>query len=217
MRKATDNYLKNGYIYEGVKWLFLKLRFLNLVELFKYVACRLNPNPRDAARQRASSWKGADIFIVSKWVALAIFSIWQIRCDLLTILVWYLIATNIFTYFYYHIGTDESLIEESVTPDRIRRRFVNLMAAIAFSIFAFAYLNEVPYRTEIDWGKFHPRFLYGLLYSFSTAFSGNFFGDIKPKTATGFATASIELAITFVFVAVILSRSFPPANRKEDL
>jgi len=100
---------------------------------------------------------------------------------------------------------------DDFTKGRIRRRFIHLILAITFSSYCFAYLFQIPYSSEIDWGTKHPAFLYSLLFSFSNSVAGNY-SDIKPLTDIGNTIASIQLLITLVFATIILSRSIPQTN-----
>src|SRR3990167_7363264 len=96
--------MKNGFLYQIIKTTLDSLKYLNLVELFKTVGKKINP-------QKATEYSriSVDTFIVLKW--LFIFFIWVFGATnfWLTILVWYLIFTNIYTYFYYHIWADDAL------------------------------------------------------------------------------------------------------------
>ena len=127
--------MENGFLYSAFKTTIDNLKYLNLVELFKTVAVKINPNKKVSYSRIAT-----DIFIVLKWFLLFVIWILSKTNCFLTFFVWYLIATNIYTYFYYHIWCDEALDTSGHNNDRIRRRFMNLILAVAFSDFCFAYL-----------------------------------------------------------------------------
>jgi hypothetical protein len=100
---------------------------------------------------------------------------------------------------------------DDYTKDRIRRRFMNLILALTYSVFCFAYLYQIPYCEEIDWGTKTSVSLYSIMFSFSNSLASNYF-DIKPLSDTGNIICNIQLLITFFFATIILSRSIPQTN-----
>jgi hypothetical protein len=203
--------MKTGFIYEIVRVLIEAFKHLNLVELFKLIGAKLNPKKTDSEQEVAFKRVATDIFIVLKWVFVSILWCYSVTNFWMIICVWYLLISNLFTYLYYHIWADEALNTENFTKDRIRRRFVNLMLAVSFSVFCFAFLYQVPYAAEIDWGTKTAAPLYSIMFSISTALAANY-EDVKPKTDFGNLLCTLELLFTFVFVTIILSRSIPQTN-----
>ena len=203
--------MKSGFIYPVVKFTLEKLKFFNLVELFKFIARQFNFQPNNIERPKELNRIGTDIFIISKWVFLI--SIWKTHQtnSFITFTIWYFIVTNVYTYLYHHIWCDESLKTDDFSKDRIRRRFVHLSLAVAFSTYCFAYLYQMPYSSDIDWGIKYPASLYSTMFSFSNSLAANY-GDIKPKTDIGNIISNIQLLITFVFATIIISRSIPQTN-----
>ena len=55
--------MRNGIIYTIVDWILEKLKYLNLVEIFKYIAIKVYPKDKLTA-----SRAGVDIFITIKWI-----------------------------------------------------------------------------------------------------------------------------------------------------
>lgn len=213
-RIRSTNYmvkLKNGFIYEIIKSSFFGLNRLNLVELFKYAGRRLNPRKQDNEWCEAYERTTTDIFILLKWMF--VFIIWfnNFSSGFITFLVFYLLFFNLYTYFYFHIWKDTALKTDDYTKDRIRRRFINLLLALGFSTICFAYLYQVPYVTDINWGTKIPAPLYSLLFSFSTSLAANY-SDVIPKTDSGNIICNLELFTTFIFVTIVLSRSLPQTN-----
>ena len=197
----------NGFIYPFIKFLIDKTKYLNLVELFKYIAkCIVSKNNSIAASRIA-----VDIFIVLKW--LFVILIWYFAYSNLffTVLVWYLIITNLYTYFYYHIWSDEALKTDDFTKDRIRRRFVNLILAFAYSILCFAYLFQFVYFLDINWSNKNISFINAIMFSFNNSLGGSY-SNINPQTDLGNFICSIQLLVTFIFATLILSRSIPQTN-----
>lgn len=194
--------MKNGFLYIAIRTVLDKLKYLNLVKLFKIVVVRINPQ-----NTLASSRISVDTFIVLKWLFIAV--IWfaaKTNC-FLTFFVWYLIATNIYTYFYYHIWTDDALNTSGYDNDKIRRRFVNLILAVAFSDFCFAYLYRFPYSADFsNTGTGN-----SIWFSVSNSLAANY-DAIKPTTDLGNSIAMSQLILTFIFVTIIISRSIPQKN-----
>ena len=194
--------MKNGFIYIAFKTVLDNLKYLNLVEFFKTFAIKLWPQ-----NTLISSRIAADTFIVLKWFFVAV--IWlaaKSNCFLI-LFVWYLIATNIYTYFYYHIWIDDALSTDSYENDKIRRRFVNLVLAVAFSDFCFAYLYCQPYSKEFSKTATGNCFW----FSISNSLAANY-DAIKPISELGNSVAMTQLILTFFFVTIIISRSIPQKN-----
>lgn len=172
------------------------------MELFKTIAVKINPQKKVAYTRIA-----VDIFIVLKW--LLVFVLWfsgKTSC-LLTFTVWYLIATNIYSYFFYHIWHDDALDTSGHDNDRIRRRFLNLLLAVAFSDFCFAYLYRFAYSTEFSGTATGNSFWFSVSNSLAANYS-----EIQPTTDIGNSLAMTQLILTFIFVTIIISRSIPQKN-----
>jgi hypothetical protein len=207
-------FLKNGFIYQLVKWTLIILNRLNLVELFKFIGRKINPEKQDVEKCFAYERTTADIFIVLKWIFILIVWYRGYQSHFATFFVWYLIGFNLYTYFYFHIWHDNALKTDEYDKDRIRRRFINLMLAIAYSLICFAYLYYSPYAAQFTWSV-QPRLLiHSLLFSISSAFAANY-TDVAPATTFGNIVMHSELVITFIFVTVVLSRSLPQTNSQQ--
>jgi hypothetical protein len=127
-----------------------------------------------------------------------------------TYFVWYLIATNIYSYFYYHIWTDDAQNTKEYDFDRMRRRFVNLILAIMFSAFSFAFLYRFPYYSEFVWNS---EMIAGnaIWFSISNSLAANY-EVVKSQTEFGNTLTMIQLILTFIFITIIISRSIPQKN-----
>jgi len=143
--------MKYGFIYAVFSFIINIFGYLNLVELFKFIAGLFNTDKTNPDKISAFSRTSTDVFIVLKWVF--IFYLWHqhISNSILTVIVWYLLVTNIYTYFFYHVWDNESLNTANFTIDRSKRRFLNLLLAVAFSTATFAYLLQVPYCANFHW------------------------------------------------------------------
>lgn len=199
--------MRNGFIYTLIKFLIDKLCFLNLVEYFKKIGLWLNPEKTNRDMEATYTRVATDIFIVLKWLFILFLWLFSVRSPWMAGIVWYLIITNLYTYFFHHIWTDEALDTSHFTNDRIRRRFLNLLLALAYSDIAFAYLFRFPYVQEFTWGTV-PTSPHSIWFSISNSLAANY-SVVSPITDLGNTVAMVQLLITFVFVAIIISRSIP--------
>ena len=200
--------MQYGFIYQIFQAIIQGLKYLNLVELFKLIAMKLNPKPTDTKYCEAFSRVSVDIFIVLKWVVLIILFCRGTSVFWSCFLVWYLIITNIYTYFFYHVW-DEKAINPTVLDTHIlRRRFVNLLLAISFSHMSFAYLYYTYYSTEFTWSKMGILKSQAIWFSISNSVAANY-NVIAPKSDLGNSVSMIQLVLTFMFVTIIISRSIP--------
>jgi hypothetical protein len=199
--------MRNGFIYVIIKFLIDKLCLLNLVEYFKKVGLWLNPHKNNRNIEATYTRVATDIFIVFKWLFVLIIWIYTSTNIWVVGIVWYLIITNLYTYFFHHIWTDEALDTSHFTADRIRRRFINLLLAIAYSDLSFAFLYRHPYINDFTWTS-QPSSLHALWFSISNSFAANY-SVVVPSSGTGNSITMIQLVITFIFVTIIISRSIP--------
>lgn len=155
-----------------------------------------------------------DVFIILKWT-LIIFAMNQgWNHTLITIFVWYLVYSNLYTYFYYHIWIPEALNTESFDNDRIRRRFITLMLSIGFSNLCFAYLIRYPYSLDFQWSNNNPLNIKAMWFSFANSLTANY-EYVKPNTENGVELTIIQLIISFIFLTLILGKSIPQTNSKK--
>jgi hypothetical protein len=139
--------MENGFLYSAFKTIVDNLKYLNLVEFFKTIAVRINPK-----KKVAYSRIGADIFIVLKWIFIFILWYYGKTSLLLTISIWYLIVTNIYTYFYYHIWCDDALDTSRHDSDRIKRKlltyFLRLLSLTFVLHTCIASLSQLIFQTQ---------------------------------------------------------------------
>ena len=121
---------------------------------------------------------------------------------------WYLIITNVYTYFYYHIWDKESLKNVGKDWDLVRRRFINLILAISFSEFSFAYLYAHQYVDEFTWYTYGSQVAQSIWFSVSNSLAANY-DAVKIASPLGYSIAMIQLTITFIFITIIVSNSIP--------
>ena len=203
--------MKNGIIYIFAKWLLDNLKHLTRVEWFKYFSAKLNPDKNNIDKRLAYSRVAVDLFIILKWLFILILAKLDLSNCFLTFFVWYLLLTNIYTYFYYHIWTEEALNTENFAIDRTRRRFINLLLAVGYSDLCFAYLYKLPYVKELQWQDNSVTFLKSIWYSISNSLAANYEG-VSASSDLGNSIAMTQLIITFIFVTIILGKSIPQTN-----
>jgi hypothetical protein len=206
--------MKNGILYTFFKLIFDNFRFLTIVEFFKFIAKKINPKKNNVESKLSYSRNAVDIFILLKWMFILIIAKFSFSNNFITVFVWYLLITNIYSYFYYHIWSDEALNTESFEKDRIRRRFLNLMLAVGFSNLCFAYLYKLPYQVDFDWSNNNITFLKAIWYSLSNSFGGNY-DAVKPINDFSNSVSMIQLITTFIFITIILGKSIPQTNSKK--
>ena len=200
--------MKNGPIYLIFKLLLDNLKYLTPVEWFKFLGKKLNPKKNNLAYKLTYSRSSVDIFIILKWSLILSLALCSLASGLLTILVWYLLLCNLYTYFYYHIWVDDALNTEKFDIDRIRRRFVSLILAVCYSDLCFAYLYKIPYANIFEWSENKPTFLKSIWFSISNSLAANY-EAVKPLSDFANSVTMIQLVITFIFVTIILSKSIP--------
>jgi hypothetical protein len=203
--------MQNGFIYPILNWIIHNMKYLTIVELFKWFSILIVRKFKSELRTSQASRIAVDVFILLKWIFIIFVSKCHLKEPWVVFATWYLILTNLYSYFYYHIWEKESLNAENFLIDRIRRRFLNLMLAIGFSNLCFAYLYGVASVHEFIWTDRHPSFLEAIWYSISNSLASNYDG-LQPLTETAEYISKIQLMITFVFLSIILGKSIPQTN-----
>jgi hypothetical protein len=202
-----------GFLYIAISWVIDNLQFLNLVEFFKFLARKFNEAPSDKIQVAYYNRIGTDTFITVKWIYLIILWHYQISNKFAISVTWYLLITNVFTYFYYHIWAKDAISANVIPIDQVRRRFLNLVFAAIFSTLCFSFLFSVPYRAEFAWKAGQVDKLHAILFSFSNSLAANY-EDVKPVTNFGNIIANLQLLVSFIFFTVILGRSIPQTTSK---
>lgn len=216
MRKMTaknivDDHDCCGFIYPAFDKLLHLCKYLNLVELFKYIAKVITPQKNNPIISIRYSRIAVDIFIVSKWLFLLLIILLKINTLATTIIIWYLLIMNLYTYFFYHVWDENSLIDDRITPTRIKRRFFNIIISILYTIVGFAYLYYIPYFHEYSWRFEQPTFKHSLIFSISNSLTAGY-NVVEPASFTGFLVATIQLTMMFIFLTVIIAGSIPQMN-----
>ena len=205
--------MKNGFLIIGFSWIIEKLVWLNADEVLKKVGVYFPPSvaKADEATLKIRRNSIIDCFILSKWLfmLLAFLNGWS--NDLVFWLTWYLLATNVFGYFYHHAwGSPQKRQYDTLSQ---RRRFVNFLLAIGFYIMCYAHLYMNFYACEIGWPEEEANKTDAIYLSVANAFTLTY-GDFKALTQTARVVFMSELITTFIMLTIVLSNSIP--NQAED-
>jgi hypothetical protein len=212
----------NGFLIWGLGKLIQALHYISPVEILKNAFNKNNDKENLKEPQKIESKilnnKIIDWFILLKWVyvIIAILCKWSNSVNLVIVAI--LLFFNLFTYFYYHIWNEEALLPDPIKTHRVRRRFLNVLLAISFSHLAFAYLFRFHYYCHFTpevTSEIGSSFLNWFLYSASNSIAANF-NSIAPKDVIGNQVSMIQFIITFVFIAIILSKSLPDAEKETN-
>lgn len=206
--------MKYGFIYPIIDAIITILQKLNIVEWVKWLVGKTNKSGCDSEEIVQKKRIAVDLFIVSKWIFL--FWAWYTRTGngFITFVVWYLILTNLLTYFYEHVWKDDPSNIKKEDNDRTRRKFLFFMLSFAFSNISFAYLYSVALVGEMNWPELDhgASRMKSLWFSMSNSVAANY-EVVSTHSNTADSTAMIQLMITFIFVSVILGESIPSNTR----
>lgn len=199
--------MNNGIIYPIVNYLMKFLKYFNLVELYKKLLVSIFKNNNKISVNRIA----IDSFIIMKWIIVILLLKYQINNTAITIIIWYLLYSNLYTYFYYHIWFDDTANDQHNTPERNRRRFINLLTSIGFSNLCFAFLYRLPYLNEFEWSKKIPLTTKSIWFSCANSLTASY-EFVKPISKQGVDLTIIQLVISFIFLTMILGNSIPKTN-----
>ena len=180
---------------------------LNAVEWLKWAAIKITRASRQEDKRMISNWV-IDLFIAAKWAF--VIGAWRFNLTGRPI-IWisiYLLIANIFTYFWHHLWLPRAPAYAADNPHRERRRFLNLLSAMAFSMATYAFFYSRVFTNSFDWPHDIVAPVAALTFSVGNALTGAT-GDLHPKTSAAYLLMTSQLVMTFVFVAMLLSTSIP--------
>jgi len=202
--------MKRGFIYDTISWIIEHLNWINLVEILKIIVTHFVSGKK---KKTSASRFTVDVFIVAKWLFISLLWAYGVQNTIVNAIVWYLIITNLFTYFYHHTWS-EKLKKNQYDFHRIRRRYQNLLLSIAFNVYCFAYFFAEPFSSNFDWTSGNPNFGDSALFSCANSL----ITDYKPVQIVsdiGAKMALFETITTFIFLTIILSNSIPQTKEQE--
>jgi hypothetical protein len=203
--------MKNGPIFFILNIILENLKYISLVEFFKFLSVKLFAKNGNRDKKNTAKRYAVDIFIILKWSLVIYLLQNEIYNNYFTIFIWYLIYSNLYTYFYYHVWHKDSMSTDTFLIDRVRRRFVTLILSIGFSNVCFAYLIKLPYATDFNWSNNSVTNAKSLWFSFANSLTANY-EYVKPQTEMGVDITIIQLIISFIFLTLILGKSIPQTN-----
>ncbi|MEG3620153.1 hypothetical protein V5T82_16940 [Magnetovibrio sp. PR-2] len=215
---TKDDYEKNskykyGFIYPTAKSIITLLRLLNLIEWLKvfsgyfYLFCNGEDASKDGDRKAKSI--AIDVYMILKW-GLVLFAIYyQVSSTIMGYVIWYLIASNLFSYFYYHAWSGILPVKKDLPHQQ--RRFLAFMLSLAFYLVCYAYLYEYQYSDLIAWPDGCVNTTNALYLSVATAFTLTY-GGFQPLVQEARVLFASELINTFFFFVIILSKSIPDSE-----
>ena len=126
-------------------------------------------------------------------------------------ITYYLLASNLFSYFYYHVWDTNR--EHQFRRDG--RRFINWLSAVLFYIFSYAYIFTYHFHDQLDWGTLgaNAKFSEALIFSFANSLSANV-SELQPVTFAARLLVLSETFTTFLFVVIIIANSLPQTDAR---
>lgn len=189
---------QNGYLIEATRFLVSIIKYLNIVEILKYGANKLINDERN--RLNYINFV-IDSFICAKWFYLIIISDLKATCLIHKWIIYYLLFSNAFTYFYYHVWEVKEVKHDSKIRDQ--RRYLTLMLSILYSIYGFAVLYELFYFNYFlitPDTTFFDYFSYSLGNSF-----GGYTGTLIPENTKLVFPSTVQLFLTFILISTALA------------
>lgn len=204
----------NGPTYLILSYGITGVHKLNAVEWSKWAAIKAARVSKEEDRRRISNW-AIDLFIAAKWAF--VIAAWYFNLTGRRV-VWpvaYLLVMNAFTYFWYHLWIPIAPAYAADNPHRERRRFLNLLSAMAFSMVTYAYFYHRVFADRFDWPHGIAAPIAALTFSMGNALTGAT-GDLHPKTSGAYMLVTSQLVMTFVFAAMLLSTSIPAQKHGQE-
>ena len=201
--------MKNGFIYPFIKSLINCLYTLNIVEWWKKIYFKMRVK-KDSDKIEIYN-EAIDLFIFFKYLFLIYLYLSNKTSNFYFYLILYLIISNFFTYFYYHVWESKESknikknkeSEEKMGREREQRRFVSLILAICYSNIAFGYLYKVSIANFKPFLKNISLNLEVIYSSFMTSFGST----LTPENVNGLLLIFLNVIINLLFIVIILSNT----------
>ena len=202
--------MKNGFIYPIANQIVRGLRIINVVEYVKNLVAwgygKFHRRDLNEDEIIAAKNIGIDLFQLAKWVLIVLLIIYAVSGTLAALVIYYLIASNLFTYFYYHVWGSQFKIRRDIGSQR--RRFLNFILSIAFYIFCYAYLYQFQFADHIVWPESIVDTTNALYLSVANAFTLTY-GGFAPQSQVVRMLFVTELINTFFFFTIMVSDALP--------
>ena len=208
--------MKNGLLVPAVHCIIRVCYWLNVVEYVKLFSICIYATHRSGdftvEHKRLAASLGIDFFQLAKYLAIVILLLYDIPLVWTKYVVYYLITSNAFIYFYYHAWGSQYLQRDDLNSQR--RRLLNLLLAIVFYILCYAYLYKVHFAQHIQWPDGQIDTTNAVYLSVANAFTLTY-GGFAPKTQIVRVLFMSELINTFLFFTIVVSNSIPSLTTKE--
>lgn len=207
--------MRNEFIVTSFNLIVQALCSINVVEYVKsftaWVYALVLNRELCSEEIRAAKGIGIDIFQVIKFSVIIAFIACGVQASLAKYITYYLIASNAFTYFYYHAWGSPYKRYNDLNSQR--RRFVNFLLAILFYILCYAHLYQHHFANFIIWPNNQADAFNAVYLSVANAFTLTY-GGFAPNTQGVRILFMTELINTFIFFSIILSNSIPSINNE---
>jgi hypothetical protein len=187
------------------------------VELFKFLAklcagvCKQEALTREELIQTCNI--AIDIYQIFKWGVLLCLWYFKIDSHFALAVAYYLLASNLFTYFYYHVWG--SRYRQRIDRETLNRKFLNAMLAITYYLACYAYLYNIHFNSEISWPNNVVDCTNSIYLSVANAFTLTY-GGFSPLTQEIRVVFMSQLINTFLFFTIIISNSIPNHAGKDE-
>ncbi|PKR82404.1 hypothetical protein [Heyndrickxia camelliae] len=215
VERSTDN----GIIYPIVIGVMNILFYLNIVEWIKKLSNTITKKVYSGRSHdiilikiRQNRNFAIDFFIILKFIFVLMIFFLDYKNAWVFWIVIYLLCSNLYTYFYYHLWEETALLEEHQTVHRVRRRFISLFISFIFMMvcYNYIYLYLSPEHFNISSSNHHQKII-----MFSLAKSFVIDNDLaKSQDLTGLWVEISQLINVFTFITILLAKSMPKANTR---
>jgi hypothetical protein len=195
---------ENGIIYNLVSSIITFFKKANAVEWLKNLVKYFTKKKENVRRNLQVT---IDLFIIVKFFIIIFIFFSKVDGLFWELLIWYLILTNVFTYFYYHVWIPP--FTNSIESKR--RRFINLFISLLFSTLCFGVLYSEFYYSDFVLDTGHHKESASFIYSFYNSLFVSY-SHMRPLSSLGYIISFFQLSLTFTFLTVILAVSVPQNN-----
>ena len=209
--------MKNGFIYPLFDSTIRFVYYCNLVELFKFLAklcVGIYKKGEVSTDEKVQVCNIAiDTYQIFKWLILLTFWKLETEHEAALLATYYLLASNLFTYFYYHVWG--SRYSQRIDREALNRKFLNALLAINYYLAGYAYLYNVHFSSEIMWPDNLIDSTNAIYLSVANAFTLTY-GGFSPLTQEIRLVFMSQIINTFLFFTIIISNSIPNHAGKEE-
>lgn len=222
---APNTYWKYSPLLGVTQTIVVLFWHISLNEWIKHFAIaravKKRKNGDDCALYRS---RAIDFYEILKWGILIVFICWpgSGEWSVVSVVVGYLLWSNLFGHFYYHVW-DDRIVEydrTQVSKDRFdvrrNRRLNSFIGAFAYMVIGYAYIYHGPLAFELIWTEGDISWKNAIFVSIANSFTLTY-GDYGPCSGLARAVFASQVLYTFVFVGVIITRSIPSEGEQIEI